>query len=60
MVLTIMGWGQVAKALIYFAFPDFGLRQLGIPTNERAYTFVIGGVALLLLAAVLGYHLWIQ
>jgi hypothetical protein len=60
MVLTIMGWGQVIKALIYFAFPDFGLRQLRIPTNERAYTFVIGGIVLLLFAAVLGYHLLSQ
>ena len=28
--LTIIGWAQVVKALIYFCFPAFGLRRLEI------------------------------
>ncbi len=56
-VLTIMGWAQVLKALIYFVFPAFGLRKLQIPSHERAYLFVVPGVLFLVLAGLLGYHL---
>lgn len=58
LVLTLLGWAQVAKALIYFAFPAFGLRKMQIPTGERAHLFVAPGLAFLGLAALLGYHLW--
>ena len=58
LVLTLVGWAQVLKALIYFAFPAFGLRRLQIPTYERARVFVPAGVAFLVLAALLGYHVW--
>ncbi len=27
-VLTVVGWAQVLKALIYFTFPAFGLRKM--------------------------------
>jgi hypothetical protein len=57
-VLTLVGWAQVAKALIYFSFPAFGLRKLHIPSEERANMFIAPGFAFLALAAVLGYHLW--
>ena len=58
LVLTLIGWAQVIKALIYFAFPAFGLRKLHIPSEERPHVFVVPGVLFLLLAALLGYHLW--
>jgi len=58
LVLTLVGWAQVLKALIYFAFPSFGLRKLQIPSHDRAYQFVIAGVLSLALAALLGYHVW--
>ena len=56
-VLTLIGWGQVLKALIYFVFPSFGLRQLQRPSHDRAYQFVYGGVFFLVLAGLLSYHL---
>jgi hypothetical protein len=58
LVLTLIGWAQVIKALIYFAFPAFGLRKLQIPSEERAHLFVVPGVVFLLLATLLGYHIW--
>lgn len=58
LVLTVLGWAQVAKALLYFAFPAFGLRKLHIPTRERAHLFVAPGLLFIALAALLGYHLW--
>jgi hypothetical protein len=58
LVLTLIGWAQVLKALLYFVFPAFGLRQLQRPSHERPQQFVIGGALLLALASVLGYHVW--
>lgn len=59
LVLTLVGWAQVVKALIYFAFPAFGLRKLQIPSQERPGLFVIPGLLFLALATLLGYHLWV-
>lgn len=55
-VLTVVGWAQVAKGLLYFTWPAFGLRQLGRVPEERARLFIPGGLLLLGLAALLGYH----
>ena len=57
MVLTILGWAQVLKGLVYFTFPSYGLRKLGIVDVERARMFVWPGLALLVIAGLLGYHL---
>ena len=57
MVLTIVGWAEVLKALIYFTFPAFGLRKMRIPSHERARVFVYPGIGFLILAGLLGYHL---
>lgn len=56
-VLTVIGWAQVVKALVYFCFPAFALRQLARPTPERAWIFIPGGIFLLALAGLLGFHL---
>lgn len=57
MVLTILGWAQVLKGLVYFTFPSYGLRKLAIVDVERARMFVWPGLALLVIAGLLGYHL---
>jgi hypothetical protein len=57
-ILTVLGWAQVAKALLYFTFPAFGFRKLQIPSPERAHLFVYPGLVFLLLAALLSYHVW--
>lgn len=59
LVLTLIGWAQVAKALIYFTFPAFGLRKMRIPSRKEPRLFVYPGIGFLLLAALLGYHLWV-
>lgn len=56
-VLTVVGWAQVAKGLIYFSFPTFALRQLARPTPERSWIFIPGGIVFLVLAGLLAYHL---
>jgi uncharacterized protein YjeT (DUF2065 family) len=54
-VLTVIGWAQVFKALIYFAFPSFGLRRLGAVPPERAHLFVYGGFFSIALAGLFFY-----
>ncbi len=58
LMLTVLGWANVLKALIYFAFPASGLRRLQFLSQERAKLVVVGGILFLLLAGVLGYHVW--
>jgi hypothetical protein len=58
LVLTLVGWANVAKALVYLTFPTFALGKLRGMSDERAYQIVIGGAFFLLIAALLGYHLW--
>lgn len=57
-VLTILGWAQVVKALIYFCFPAYGLKRISYVQPERAYLYSIAGVVLLVLAGLLGYDLF--
>lgn len=56
-VLTVFGWAQVVKALIYFTFPSFALRRMAMASPERAHLFVYGGVFLIALAGLFIYHL---
>jgi hypothetical protein len=58
LVLTVLGWANVLKALIYLAFPASGLRRLQSLSHERAKLVAGGGLLFLLLAGVLGYHVW--
>jgi hypothetical protein len=56
LALTLFGWINVLKALLYFAFPAWGLRKIGIPNEERVNIFVLPGLAFVAFAAVLTYH----
>ena len=58
LVLTVLGWANVVKALLYFTVPAFGLRKLQSLSHQRANPVVGGGILFLLLAGVLGYHVW--
>jgi hypothetical protein len=58
LVLTLLGWANVIKALFYFVFPGLGLRRLQSLSHERANLIVGGGILFLMLAALLGYHVW--
>jgi hypothetical protein len=56
-VLTVLGWGQVLKGVIYFLFPDVGLRRISMVTQEKAAWFRYGGWLFVVIAGVLLYHL---
>ena len=56
-VLTILGWAQVLKGLLYFTAPGYGLKKMGLVSIERSRMFMAPGVALLIVAGLLGFHL---
>lgn len=51
--LTIYGWANVLKALIYSTVPGFALRKMRVASNRD---FVLAGVLMLAFAALLTYH----
>ncbi len=57
LVLTLLGWAQVLKAAIYFIWPSFGLKKLERVSPERPRDFLIAGVGLLVIAALVAVPL---
>ena len=57
MLVTILGWLHVAKGLVYFTFPAVGLKGLAQVKEGEPWRYVVAGVALLAVAAAVGYHL---
>ena len=55
MLLTVIGWAQLLKALISFVMPQWGLRSLQRVSYDRAREFVVGGVVSLALSALMTY-----
>ena len=54
-VVTLLGWAQVVKALVAFAAPQVSMRGLARVSPERRHEFVIGGFALLAISVVCWY-----
>ena len=54
-VLTVVGWAQIAKALVCFIAPRKGLRSLERVSIERAREFRVGGVVLLVIGGLSAY-----
>jgi hypothetical protein len=54
-VLTLLGWAQVVKALVCFVLPQWGLRSLGRVRAERAHEFRYAGVVLLAFGGLFGF-----
>ena len=57
LVLTLLGWAQIVKAGLYFIWPAFGLQKLQRVSPERPRDFVIAGVGLLVIAALVAVPL---
>ena len=54
-VLTLMGWAQVIKALVAFVMPQWGMRGLERVSYDRTRDFVVGGVVFLAMSALMLY-----
>ncbi len=57
LVLTLLGWAQVLKGLLYFCLPAVGLRGLERVSMERSRMFMVPGFAFVAFAGLLLYHL---
>lgn len=57
LILTVLGWLQVLKGLLYLCVPSYGLKKLGIVSIERSRMFIVPGIGLLAIAALLGWNL---
>jgi uncharacterized protein YjeT (DUF2065 family) len=44
MILTFIGYALVLKGLVYFIFPERGLKSLSRVSLEKSWEFVAGGV----------------
>jgi hypothetical protein len=55
LVLTLIGWAQIVKALVSFVAPQFAMRGLQRPSFDRAWEFQAGGVIFLLLSGLMAY-----
>jgi uncharacterized protein YjeT (DUF2065 family) len=55
-VLTVIGWGYVAKSLVYGLFPAFGLRMLSRVSTDRASGFIVPGLLLTAYGGWLAYR----
>ncbi len=54
-VVTLLGWAQVIKALVAFVAPQISMFGFQRVSPERSHEFVIGGVVLLALGGVCWY-----
>ncbi|MEX2180318.1 MAG: hypothetical protein WD801_16505 [Gemmatimonadaceae bacterium] len=57
LLLTLIGWAHVLKAVVRFLAPRVALRVLQRVTPERAWHFQIGGVLALLIS---GFLWWVR
>ena len=56
-VLTLIGWAQVVKALLRFCFPSVALKVMGRVSVGRAWEFQVAGVFALGLS---GFMWWLS
>lgn len=58
-VLTLIGWAQVVKALVALTAPRVGMKSLMRVSSERAWEFQAGGAAFLAVSAVIASN-WLR
>lgn len=59
LVLTLVGWGLVLKSLLYFTFPDQGLKRgLSLVSVEKRGRFVVAGLFSIALSGLFAYLAW--
>ena len=57
-VVTIIGWGQLLKSLLYLTYPKHGLRMLATVSMERSWQFVAAGVFSIAVSGLVAFSLW--
>jgi hypothetical protein len=57
LVLTLLGWAHILKSLLYLCVPSYGLKKLGRISLDRSRIFVVPGIGLIALAALILWNL---
>ena len=57
LLLTLAGWGWTAKGALYLCAPAVGLWSMRRISVERSRQFIVAGLLLIAIAAVLGWQL---
>jgi hypothetical protein len=57
LILTLIGCGLTLKGLIYFLFPQYGLKAMSRVSLEKSYEFVIAGVMSIALSGLFMFSL---
>jgi hypothetical protein len=58
LVLTLFGWAYCLKGLIYFVFPQVGLKMLARISLERSHGFIAAGIVMVVYACLLTYSIY--
>jgi hypothetical protein len=59
-VLTLVGWALLIKSTLRFCAPKTALKTMARVSLDRAWEFQVAGVALIALAGVIGYGVYVQ
>ena len=57
-VLTLVGWCLLIKSLLRFCIPKYGLMMMARMSVERAWEVQVAGAGLLVIAAIIGYGIY--
>jgi hypothetical protein len=60
MMLTLVGWCLLIKALIRFCAPKLSVRIMARVSVERSWEFQVAGALLVVLAGFLGYGVYLS
>jgi hypothetical protein len=58
-VLTLVGWCLLIKSLLRFCIPKYGLMMMARISVERAWEVQVAGTGLLVIAAIIGYGIYL-
>ena len=58
MIVTIIGWSQLLKSVVYLLWPRQGLRMLALVSVEQTWQFVAGGIFSIAVSGVIFWSLW--
>lgn len=57
LLVTLVGWAQLLKSLLYLWFPRHGLRMLSYVSVEKSWRFVVGGIFSVALGLLIAFSL---
>src|SRR6476620_7482356 len=58
MIVTLIGWSQLLKSVVYLLWPRHGLRMLAFVSVERTWQFIVGGIFSIAVSGVIFWSLW--